>query len=103
MKSDGFLLDQLMQLSHGMLGAAGHKRGTSSGVSYAQAARADSDGPINVPYEIRKRRDKGESFHEIAVALNRLGACGPYGGRWYASSVRVVAKSWPCGGVNNFV
>ncbi|OWW18161.1 hypothetical protein AYR66_03115 [Noviherbaspirillum denitrificans] len=36
---------------------------------------------------IHASRAKGESFAAIAAELNKQGLTGPYGGRWYASSV----------------
>ncbi|WP_141104001.1 hypothetical protein [Noviherbaspirillum denitrificans] len=83
MKRGQFLLEQLLRLSPG---TTRH---------YPQPLPTGSDAPVDVQHEIRTRRGKGESFHEIAVALNRLGARGPYGGRWYANSVRATVRTPP--------
>lgn len=93
MKSDRFLLEQLMLLSNGMPGAAERNRRTSSHMNLPPPDFVSSGSPVDVQHEIQLRRNKGESFHEIAVALNECGLRGPYGGRWYASSVRVAAKN----------
>lgn len=86
-KSD-FLFHDLVALSQ----ACGALRGPASGEYLREAVgRADPIVPYreaDVTAEIRNRMQRGESLSVIARALNRDGLRAPYGGRWYAASVR---------------
>jgi len=45
-----------------------------------------------VAEQMRQLRADGASYHAIAAMLNRTGARGRLGGRWFAASVRRVMQ-----------
>lgn len=51
------------------------------------------DTPPEVAEQMRQLRAEGASYHAIAAALNRAGARGRLGGRWFAASVRRVMNN----------
>lgn len=90
MKNDRFLVEQLERLSQDMRNRLDKRMGLATWRNVHPSVEYSGEQE-NVRREIRRRRSEGESYRAIAVALNRRGARGPNGGRWYEASVRAVA------------
>jgi hypothetical protein len=54
--------------------------------------RADQPLSEIVLSDLRKRRQRGESYSALAADLNQRGLRGPNGARWYTSSVRMLLQ-----------
>lgn len=92
MEIGDFMLEQLRRDSKLV---AKRRYGWTSGDMDEGTMQLDSERAVSsasLLERISERRARGESFSSIAAALNSEGVSGRYGGRWYASSVRVYMQ-----------